>query len=96
VFIPNTFSPNGDGLNDIFLIMADEKQVESVSEFHIFDRWGNCLFANEKFMVNDPAQGWDGTFNNREMNNGVFVYYAVLKLVDGTTRMYKGDITIIK
>lgn len=47
-------------------------------------------------MVNDPSEGWDGTFKNELMNNGVYVYYAIIKLVDGSTHMYSGDVALMK
>ncbi|MFK8101081.1 MAG: M43 family zinc metalloprotease [Saprospiraceae bacterium] len=95
VFIPNAFSPNGDGNNDFFLIYGG-RGVEVVLEFQIFDRWGNVVFGAQNFQPNDFKKGWDGNFKGKPMNNGIFVYFAKLKFIDGTTVLYRGDITLVR
>jgi len=66
VFIPQAFSPNGDGLNDTFGVVA-----ESIGAFElsVFDRWGKLLFA-----TNDPSENWDGRFQNELQPVGAYVY----------------------
>lgn len=94
VYIPNTFSPNGDGLNDIFHIWAKEDFVEEIQNFQIYDRWGNQVFQKEHFAPNDPKFGWDGTFRNKKVNSAVYVYWALIKFKDGESILYKGDVTV--
>ena len=94
VYIPNTFSPNGDGLNDIFYINAGQDFIEEVTYFQIYDRWGNKIFEKERFAPNDPAYGWDGMFRNKKVNSAVFVYWALIKFKDGESILYKGDVTL--
>ena len=94
VYIPNTFSPNGDGLNDIFYINAGQNFIEEVTYFQIYDRWGNKIFEKERFAPNDPAYGWDGMFRNKKVNSAVFVYWALIKFKDGESILYKGDVTV--
>lgn len=95
LFIPNVFSPNGDGQNEIVTIFADES-VEEILIFRIFDRWGEFIFQEANFQPNDPAHGWDGTFNGKILNPAVFTYYAEVKFVDGEVSLFKGDITIVR
>ncbi len=95
VFIPNAFSPNFDGFNDVFYIFS-ETAVESVVTFQIFDRWGELVFRGDNFPANDPRFGWDGHFNGQPMNPGVFVYFAKIRFIDGEEFMFKGDVTILK
>ncbi|MEO7310482.1 MAG: PKD domain-containing protein, partial [Chitinophagaceae bacterium] len=58
VFIPNAFSPDGDGINDILMVRA--KGIAQVKYFRIFNRWGQLVFERSNFGANDPQQGWDG------------------------------------
>ncbi len=66
LYIPNTFTPNGDGVNDIFLVPCT-----NVEKFHIviFNRWGNLLFE-----TNDINVGWDGKYYGEEVSEGIYVY----------------------
>ena len=93
VFIPNVFSPNGDGINDIFFINTGEG-INEIVELQIFDRWGAQVFEATHFQPNDPSQGWNGTHRNQILNSEVFVYWALIKFIDGETMLYKGDLTI--
>jgi gliding motility-associated-like protein len=95
VYIPNVFSPNGDGSNDIFYPNI-YGPVERVETFRIFDRWGEQVFRQEDFQPNDPAFGWDGTFNGQLLNSAVFVYYLVVELENGGQEVIKGDVTLLR
>lgn len=96
VYIPNIFSPNGDGENEGFTVFAEWSGVRSVKTLQIFSRWGEQIFVRENFPPNDPALGWDGRFKGVEMNPGVFVYYALVELVNGQEVVYKGDVTLMR
>jgi gliding motility-associated-like protein len=95
LYIPNAFSPNNDGPNDRFTIYAGPS-VESIQSLQIFDRWGEQVFSRQDFAPNDESQGWDGTFNGRLLNPGVFVYMAEVRFIDGFTARYKGDVTLVR
>lgn len=96
VFIPNAFTPNDDGFNDIFYINTDPEMVKQVTKFQIFTRWGELVFADENFQPNTPDHGWDGFFKGEKLNPGVFVYFAEIEFIDGFTKVYKGDVTLRK
>ncbi len=96
VFIPNLFSPNDDGNNDIFYIQADETYLRIINEFYVYDRWGEVVYQGHNFQPNDPAYGWDGYLKGRPMNPAVFVYWARVELVNGRTEIIKGDVTLIR
>jgi gliding motility-associated-like protein len=87
-YIPNAFSPNGDGYNDVFYIYG--KAISSVN-FSIFDRWGEKVFES-----NDLGSGWDGVFKGTFMQPGVFVYYAELYFENGDKVEEKGSITLLR
>ncbi len=95
IFIPNTFSPNADGNNDIFLIYSDEKSVVKINRLQIFDRWGGKVFENFDILPNDSSGGWNGTMKGKTMNPSVFVYLAEIEFVDGVKVLYSGDLTLI-
>lgn len=90
VYVPNTFSPNGDGQNDVIKVFGPG--VASVKEVRIFNRWGQMVFE-----TNDPENiNWDGTFNGAELNPGVFVYYMDVECINGERTIKKGDITLLR
>jgi len=89
VFVPNTFTPNGDGKNDLFKIYTAEPV--STSDIKIFDRWGELLY--ETF---DITKGWDGTYKGKPMTMGVYVYYYNIQLENGKNLTGKGDITLLR
>ncbi|MCF8239400.1 MAG: gliding motility-associated C-terminal domain-containing protein [Saprospiraceae bacterium] len=95
MFIPNSFTPNGDGINDVFSIYGND-QVVRVRNLAVYDRWGNALYARSDLEINDPSSGWDGTFREKLMDPGVYVYVVEVELVDGKVRLYKGDVTITR
>lgn len=95
VYIPNAFSPNNDGINDLFFVYAG-KDVSMVNALHVFDRWGNQVYSIEDCPVGDlPGCGWDGSFKGKKLNPGVFTYFAEVLFIDGAVRMYKGDVSVV-
>lgn len=94
VFVPNTFTPNGDAINDF--LNAFGSDVATVASMHVFDRWGELIYAMEEFPANDPNSGWDGTFNGEEVNQGVYAYVIIVKLEDGMQQRIAGNITLIR
>ena len=95
VYIPNVFTPNGDGTNDHVTVFADDR-VRRVVFLEIFDRWGNMVFRAADFLPNDPILGWDGSFRNNPMNPAVFAYVASVELINGVHLPFKGDITLLR
>ncbi len=94
-FVPNAFSPNGDGHNDKFVIFGGPA-VKAVHTLKIFDRWGNMVFSRNEFQPNDPSLGWDGTFGGKSLNPSVFVVIAELELWNGRLEQYKGELTLLR
>ena len=94
VFIPNGFSPNNDGINDMFF--PNTKGVSEIKLMRIFDRWGEMVYEGRDFQPNDPTQGWDGNFKGKPMNPAVFAYFVVVEYLDGREAMLEGDLTLIR
>ena len=94
--IPNVFTPNGDGKNDIFYIKGKSKGIKEVNTFKVFDRWGELVYEDSHFFINDPVNGWDGRFKGQRVNPGVYVYLVIVELIDNSQVKYSGDITVIR
>ena len=93
-FLPNTFTPNGDGVNDIFYPRG--VGLFSIKTFKIFNRWGEIVFERNNFQANDPNYGWDGTYKGKKQNDDVFVYYMEI-ICDNDYRIStKGNIALLK
>ena len=88
--MPNAFSPNGDGINDIYKPKSDYK---SITEFHayIYNRWGQKLFD-----WTDPSTGWNGTFKGKEVKQGVYFCLVKAKGADGKTYNIKKDVNLLR
>lgn len=96
IYIPNIFTPNGDGSNDYFQIFTGSG-VENINYFKVFDRWGNQMYSDENVDLNPGGTiGWNGTFLNRNVNSGVYVYVIEVYFIDGVTLRYRGDVTVIR
>ncbi len=96
VYIPNIFTPDGDGFNDIFTVFTGTG-VEVIRSMRVFDRWGEQVFeAMDIIPAGDFSTiGWDGRFNGKIMNPGVFVYLIEVEFTDGVLLLYRGDVTIM-
>lgn len=91
VYIPNAFTPNGDGINDDFIVYGG-KDVAEVKVFRVFDRWGEVLIEHTNFQPNVAMYGWDGNLDNRRMNENLFVYYVEVLFLDGWVQKYSGEV----
>ena len=88
IFIPNTFTPNGDGNNDIFNVRGNNIDISYLA---VYNRWGEKVFDS-----NDKKTGWDGTYKNKAANPDVFAYYVKIKCFNGKDYLKKGNITLIR
>jgi gliding motility-associated-like protein len=97
IYVPNAFSPNGDGVNDVFTVYGST-DVRRVVRFMVYDRWGELVHIGEDFDPGstDPTNGWNGVFNGKAMNPAVFVYYAEVELLNGEVVKRKGDVTLVR
>ncbi|MFT6019674.1 MAG: gliding motility-associated-like protein [Saprospiraceae bacterium] len=95
VYIPNAFSPNGDGYNDFFYVNAGP-EVARVNSFRIYNRWGAAIYEMTDIPANDVRNGWDGRFKGENVENGVYIYVAEIEFIDGELLEYEGDVTVVK
>ncbi len=90
--VPNAFSPNGDGLNDRFfpLITGEGYALES---FLVFNRWGQLVY---EAYLNNGISGWDGSYNGKPADLGVYFYHIVLNNPSGKQVVKKGEVTLLR
>ena len=94
VYVPTGFSPNEDGVNDKLTVFGQEGTT--VLSFKIFNRWGELVFDNTMFSVNNIEAGWDGTFRGQSLNPAVFTWLAEVQFLDGEIRLEQGNTTLIR
>ncbi|MXV17879.1 gliding motility-associated C-terminal domain-containing protein, partial [Hufsiella ginkgonis] len=88
LFIPNTFTPNSDGKNDILYVYGSS--ISSM-KFRIYNQWGQLIF-----QTTSQPQGWDGTHKGELQPSGVYVYYADISFSTGKTITQKGTISLLR
>lgn len=91
--MPNAFTPNGDGKNDIFAPVFRMQQDFTIISFEIFNRWGQRVFGS---YTGSGAKGWDGFHNGRQAEVGTYYYSIRVRFLDGTEEFRKGDVVLIK
>lgn len=94
LYIPNTFSPNGDGMNDRFYPRG--KGVFMIKSLRVFNRWGELVFERLNFNPNDASAGWDGTYKGKRLSPDVFVYVCEIVCDNNQLLNYKGDVTLLQ
>jgi large repetitive protein len=93
VYIPDAFTPDGDGVNDILMVRGTGINVKS---FRIFNRWGQMVFEQENFPPNVPQFGWDGRIHGIMGEPEVYVYTAEVICDNGVSYIYKGNVSLLK
>lgn len=93
-FIPNTFSPNNDGVNDVFYPRGNS--LYNIQSMRIFNRWGQMVFEKRNFPANSASEGWDGTFNGRPAPSDAYVYIIEVICENAQIIAIKGDITLVR
>ena len=96
VFIPTAFSPNQDGVNDVFQIFYPNQQPVVVKEYQIFDRWGALVYADGGFSISGDDHWWDGTRQGKVMGPGVYIYRMVLVNDQGMQNIKQGTVTLLR
>jgi gliding motility-associated-like protein len=93
--MPNAFSPNGDGRNDVFYVMGDPAGSR-IKDFAVFNRWGQKIFQVHDAAPDDPAFGWDGNYKGAPVPTGTYVYLVTLAFGDGRQEVFKGTVMVIR
>ncbi len=94
IFIPNTFTPNGDGVNDIFYPRGSG--LFRIKTLRVFNRWGEVVYEKNDFMPNDAAAGWNGTFKGRVLTPDVYVYTVDVLCDNNSVLTLKGNVALLQ
>ena len=95
LFVPNAFTPNGDGENDVFYPRCGPN-IKKIKTFRIYNRWGELLFERENLDPNDAVNAWDGTYKNSLPLPDVYVWIVEATCENGTELSRKGSVTVIR
>ena len=96
VVVPTAFTPNGDGNNDLLVVHGKSNNIVQIANFRIYDRWGELVYEDFDFQINDTTNGWDGNFRSQAMQAGVYVWYLEVEFLDGSKQGFKGQTTLIR
>jgi hypothetical protein len=94
VFIPNAIQP-GAAPNERLVVFAGSS-VAAVEYMRVYDRWGGYVYEDMNFEPNDFAHGWDGKIKGAEASPGVYVYYVLVRYINGRTELFTGDVTVLR
>ena len=90
-FVPNNFTANNDGINDIFLIFGGQEIAQVVS-LKIYDDTENLVFENHNFPANNPTHGWDGRLLSGTVEDGIYTYDLTIENVSGDSKSVEGTV----
>ncbi|MGG9972708.1 PKD domain-containing protein [Ferruginibacter sp. SUN002] len=94
IFMPNTFSPNNDGANDLYYPRGSG--LFAIKGMRIFNRWGEIVYERNNFKANDPSAAWNGTYKGSKLTPDVFVYTIDIICDNGSVLTFKGNIALIQ
>ncbi|MBB4078826.1 gliding motility-associated-like protein [Lewinella aquimaris] len=94
-YVPNVFSPNGDGNNDHVAIFANSGLVERVVSFRVYTRWGEVVWSDADFAPNSAQRGWDGYTGGQPANTGTYLWSAEIRLYNGQIERQAGSTLLI-
>ena len=96
VQLPTAFTPNGDGLNDVFYVISGS-DVKRISDFQVFNRFGERIFWKSDGVPNNPLHGWNGQLSNgQKAAPGAYIYQLIARFRDGRSQVFKGSLLIIR
>jgi gliding motility-associated-like protein len=94
IFVPNTFSPNGDGTNDVFYVRGTG--LDRMKSLRVFNRWGEVVFEQRDFPSNNEMYGWDGKYKGRIAQPGVYIYQVEVYCENGEIIHFEGNLSLIQ
>ncbi|MEE9437667.1 MAG: gliding motility-associated C-terminal domain-containing protein [Saprospiraceae bacterium] len=94
VYFPNIISPNSMTGNNLFKAFSQIDLL--ITQYRIYDRWGNLLHSKDNFNISDTQNYWNGKYKNKEIEIGVYVYFVEVLTQSGSLKKYSGDITVVR
>jgi gliding motility-associated-like protein len=94
IFVPNTFTPNGDGMNDVFYVRGNG--IFAVKSLRIFNRWGEVVFEKKDLTANDPLHGWNGMYKGQKAPTETYIYQLEVLCTNRQVLKYNGTISLVQ
>lgn len=91
IMLPNAFTPNGDGRNDVFMPQLNVDRAFTFLGFDVYNRWGQVLYSTSNINA-----GWDGSYNGKLQEQGVYYYTIKVRLLNNDIRSFNGELTLLK
>lgn len=91
IILPNAFTPNGDGRNDVFIPQLNIDRAYTFLEFNVYNRWGQVLYSTSNVNA-----GWDGSYKGVLQQQGVYYYTIKVRLLNNDVRSFSGELTLLK
>lgn len=96
VYVPTGFSPNNDGNNDFLVVYGKSRQIKQIKVFRVYDRWGELVYEDLNFEVNNEQRGWNGRFRGDDAQTGVYVWYLEAEYADGYVESLRGNTVLVR
>jgi gliding motility-associated-like protein len=93
--LPDAFTPNGDGKNDIFYVLGGPPG-SVVKDLSVYNRWGQKIFQVHNVLPADPSVGWNGMIDGAPAPGGTYVYYLAMRFADGSQQLIKGTVVLVR
>jgi gliding motility-associated-like protein len=93
--IPNAFTPNGDGNNDVFYVLGGPPGAR-VKDLAVFNRWGEQIFQIRDAVPGDRRFGWNGSYKGSPAPAGTYVYMAIVEFADATQQKFSGTVILLR
>ena len=95
VYVPNAFSPNGDGVNDSFTVFSGDNVV-GIRRLAVFERWGGQVFSAENILPNNLSEGWKGKWRGQSAPEGIYIWMAEIEFLDGKITLMEGEVSLTR
>lgn len=96
IYIPNLFNPDLDSNNNTFQLQTYATYPVQILDYRIYDRWGNLIYYNENFPLHGVNGWWDGYFNGKLVEQGVYAYLITVLHENGVEQVFVGDVTLVR
>ena len=96
IYFPNAFSPNNDGINDVYMPMGSEERLGIDYSLYIYNRWGGIVYQINDASINNRDHGWNGMQSSKSAPEGVYLYRAVINFSNGRSRNVNGEIHLTR
>ncbi len=96
LYVPTVFSPNDDGKNDYFNLFADPLVFWQTELLRVYDRWGGLVFEAVGLPLNQEKMGWNGQARGKDCLPGTYVFYAEVRLFDGSVLLRTGEVLLVR